>query len=295
MRSPESTPRKIAIGYHPSAAGAADLGISIVEWLKTENGVTAVASSMDNEEFHRLVKVEGFDAFIAIGGDGTMLRAGRLCGPVELPILGINLGHFGFLTEVRRDEWRTSIRLMLEGKYWLEDRMMLTAEHWQGGQAVDSWDVLNEVVVTRGQFVRPITIMAFVDDNLLNTYTADGLIVSTPTGSTAYALAAGGPIMPPELRNILMIAVAPHLLFDRALILAEGSVVKINVMEGQEAVFSVDGHLPVTLQENDQVRVCASENRASFIRFQDPGYFYRNLTRFFERTPYPKRISNERK
>jgi NAD+ kinase len=202
-----------------------------------------------------------------------------------LPILGINLGHFGFLTEIQRDQWRDTLLRLFEGRYWLEERMMLRAEHYRSGVKLDDWPVINEVVVCRGQFVRPIQIRAEVDDRLLYTFVADGLIASTPTGSTAYALAAGGPILPPELRNILIIPVAPHLSMDRAIILSEGTGVTMTVNTVHEAVMSVDGHPPVPMLDGDSVRVMANHTTVRFVRFQDRGYFYRNITAYMEKNP----------
>jgi NAD+ kinase len=145
--------------------------------------------------------------------------------------------------------------------------------------------VINEVVVCRGQFVRPIQIQADVDGYRLYNFVADGLIASTPTGSTAYALAAGGPIVPPELRNILIIPVAPHLSLDRAIILSEGSGITMTVHTVHEAVMSIDGHPPVPMLDGDAVQVTANDFNVKFIRFQDPGYFYRNITAYMEQSP----------
>jgi NAD+ kinase len=133
--------------------------------------------------------------------------------------------------------------------------------------------------------VRSIKIMAVVDGRYLTTYVADALIASTPTGSTAYALAAGGPILPPELRNILLVPIAPHLSLDRAIVLAEGSSVTITIQTDHQAVFSVDGQVPVGLTEDDRLEIKAGEHTVKFIRFQDPGYFYRNLTPHMSRNP----------
>jgi NAD+ kinase len=173
----------------------------------------------------------------------------------------------------------------MEGKFRQEERMLLRAQHTRSGKILDSWHVINEVVVCRGQFVRPIQISAYVDGYLLTRYVADGLIASTPTGSTAYALAAGGPIMPPDLRNILMIPVAPHLSVDRAIILSEGSGITMTVNTTHEAVMSVDGHAPVPMLDGDSVEVTLNNFTLHFIRFQDPGYFYRNITMYMEQSP----------
>mgnify|MGYP001132331172 FL=1 len=141
------------------------------------------------------------------------------------------------------------------------------------------------MVVCRGQVVRPIRIHAMVDGYMLAGYVADGIIAATPTGSTAYALAVGGPIMPPELRNILIVPVAPHLSMDRAVILPEGASVSISVDSDHQAVMSVDGHEPVLIDNEDCVRVTASERSVKFVAFQDPGYFYRNLSHYMEQNP----------
>jgi NAD+ kinase len=163
--------------------------------------------------------------------------------------------------------------------------MMLKAEHWREDKLLQTDEVINEVVVARGQFVRPIRIQACVDGYPLASYVADGLIAATPTGSTAYALAVGGPIMPPELRNILIVAVAPHLSMDRAIILPAGASVRITTNTDHEAVLSVDGHLPVRLENDDKVEVKVSDKTVKFITFQDPGYFYRNLEHYLEQNP----------
>jgi NAD+ kinase len=195
------------------------------------------------------------------------------------------MGHFGFLTEIEQHAWREVMPRLLEGRYWIEKRMMLLAEHWREQQKLGEWDVLNEVVVTRGHLVRPVHLMARVDGQILTTYVADALIAATPTGSTAYALAAGGPILPPELRNILLVPVAPHLSIDRAIVLAEGSTVSIVVHTDHQAVLSVDGQAPVEMHSGDRVEVRSGEHIAQFVRFQDPGYFYRNLTPHMNHNP----------
>jgi len=175
-------------------------------------------------------------------------------------------------------------RLLAED-YWLEQRMMLRAELWRDSEMLGSWDVLNEIAVGRGHMVRPVHLVTSVDGRYLTTYVADALIAATATGSTAYALAAGGPIMPPTLRNILLVAVAPHLSVDRAIILAEGSCVSITVNTDHAAVISPDGQAPIDMEDGDRVTAHASEHSVKFIRFQDPGYFYRNLTPHMSQNP----------
>jgi NAD+ kinase len=128
-------------------------------------------------------------------------------------------------------------------------------------------------------------VKARLDGYLLASYVADGVIASTATGSTAYALAVGGPILPPEMRNILIVAIAPHLSVDRSIILSEGSHITLEVNTNHEAVLSADGQPPVILKDGDEVDVCASEHAINFVRFQDQGYFYRNLHKYMEQNP----------
>jgi NAD+ kinase len=174
---------------------------------------------------------------------------------------------------------------VLQGDYWLEDRMMLRAKHRSGGDVLDEWEVINECVVGRGEVVRPVRLITEVDDRYLTTYVADALIVATPTGSTAYALAAGGPILPPEVRNILIVPVAPHLSVDRAIVLHEGSSVCVTVRTDHQATLSIDGKSPEMLADQDQVIVHASEYVVQFVRLQEPDYFYRNLTSRMNQNP----------
>jgi NAD+ kinase len=163
--------------------------------------------------------------------------------------------------------------------------MMLNTEQHRENQILGRWEVVNEAVVSRGVFVRPVHLVASVDGRFLTTYVADGLIASTPTGSTAYALAAGGPILPPELRTILLVPIAPHLSIDRAIVLGEGASVSIVVHTAHQAVLSIDGQAPIELADGDCVSVQASPHTLQFIRFQDPGYFYRNLTPHMNQNP----------
>lgn len=276
--------KHIVVAPHPQIPSAVEETEKIVSFLRAQ-GVRVDSGSLYDETLRQQILAGEFDLLIALGGDGTMLRASNLCGPQELPVLGINLGRFGFLMEIKQDGWREAITQLLQGDYWIENRMMLCAEQLRDDQNLGEWDVVNEVVISRGRFVRPVHLDTSVDGRFLATYVADGLIASTPTGSTAYALAAGGPILPPELRTILLVPIAPHLSIDRAIVLAEGSSVSIRVQTTHEAVLSIDGQPPIELLNDDCVRVFASNHSLKFIRFQDPGYFYRNLTPHMSQNP----------
>ncbi|MEP7134143.1 MAG: NAD(+)/NADH kinase [Chloroflexota bacterium] len=269
-------PKRPVVTAYPKMPEAFAEAEAMAAYLK-EKGVYAPHGSLYDEDLRKRIKNREFDLLIVAGGDGSVLRAGNLCAPLGVPTLGVNLGRLGFLIQVDRKEWRVYFDKLLNGEAWIEYRMMLHAEHFRAGDSLGSWNALNEVVVGRGRTLRPVRLSASVDGHHLTSYVADGLVASTATGSTAYALAAGGPILPPELRNILLVPIAPHLSVDRAVVLAEGSMVSI-LVEGENAVLSVDGQPSITLMDNDHVEIHAAEVTAQFVRFGDAGYFYRNLT-----------------
>jgi NAD+ kinase len=284
MKNKPPSIKQIAIAYHPEIPRATQEATNIAAFLE-ERGIQSCQGLITDQQLRVRLKEYEFDLLITLGGDGTMLRAGHLCGPIDVPILGINLGRFGFLMEVRESQWREYLPLLIRGDFWLEERMMLTAQQWRAGEMLGEWEAINEAVVCRGKTVLPVHLDTSVDGRFLTTYVADGLIASTPTGSTAYSLAAGGPILAPELRNIILVPVAPHLSIDRAIVLAEGSSVSIVTQTTHQAVLSIDGQSPIELKNGDCVEVRAGEHNVHFVRFQDPGYFYRNLTPHMNQNP----------
>ncbi len=269
-------PRRPVIAAYPKMPQALAEAEAMAAYFK-EKGIEAPYGSLYDEDLRKRVRAREFDLLIMAGGDGSVLRAGNLCAPSNVPILGVNLGKLGFLIQVERDDWHEYFDKLLNGEAWIEYRMMLHAEHFRAGELAGNWDALNEVVVGRGHLLRPVRLSASVDGRLLTSYVADGLIASTATGSTAYALAAGGPILPPELRNILLVPIAAHLSVDRAVVLSEGSTVSIRI-NGENAVLSIDGQSSIALMDDDRITVRAADVTTQFVRFGDPGYFYRNLT-----------------
>ena len=276
--------KNLGLVYHPRNSGALAEADQIRALVEQQNARVFTART-DSEELAVRLAAREFDVLLAVGGDGTMLRAGHLAAPLGVPVLGINLGRFGFLMQLTRSDWKETLPRLFSGDYKIENRMMLQAEHRREEKLLGTFQVINDVVVCRGAVVRPIRVHARVDGYSLASYVADGLIAATPTGSTAYALAVGGPILPPELRNILIVPVAPHLSMDQAVVLPEGASVEITTTSDHQAVMSVDGHAPVNLKNGDIVRVKASEFSFKFVVFQDPGYFYRNLSNYMEQNP----------
>jgi NAD+ kinase len=277
--------KKIGLAYNSQIESAPALAAEIAEFLKDLGAEVQGLGAIYERPLRQSITAKAFDVLIVLGGDGTMLRASKLCAPAGIPILGVNLGSFGFLMELAPQDWKSFLPRLLKGDYRLERHMLLQAEHLRGEKSLEGWLVVNDVVVCRGQYVRPIRLEAEVDGAHMASYVADGIIASTPTGSTAYALAAGGAILPPELRNILIVPVAPHLSPDQPIILSEGARVTITVHTNHQAVVSVDGHMPVILNDGDCVRVSSSELNSLFIRFREAGYFYSKLNRFLEHNP----------
>ena len=229
------------------------------------------------------------DLLVTLGGDGSILRAARAAAPYCTPILGVNLGRVGFLTEAEPEMWREVLSQVLAGDYWIEERMMLQVAAHRDSEVLGRAEALNDVVVGRGARARVVHLRTEVDGGYLATYVADGLIVATPTGSTAYALAAGGPVLPPQLRSILLVPIAPHLSMERPIVLSEGVIVHIFVTGGRPAVLTVDGEVQAELESGDEVIVDASPHGARFARVQEQTYFYKTLV---ERLVPRNQISN---
>ena len=196
------------------------------------------------------------DLIIVFGGDGTMLGVTRFIGDRGVPILGVNLGGLGFITEVNRDELFDVIDDVLSGNCSEEERIMLAARVYRNGSPAADFTVLNDVVINKGALARIIDLEAFIGGNYVTTFKADGLIISTPTGSTAYSLAAGGPILYPTLNSIVLTPICSHTLTNRPIVLPDGITILINVRTASEDVFlTLDGQIGFSLQRDDTVEI----------------------------------------
>jgi len=266
---------------HPERAS--ELAIDAVDWL----GERGHEVRLGTEEAAMVGRPElgvpesklavGLDLVLSLGGDGTMLRAVDLAAPEGVPVLGINLGQLGYLTEVEPGGLRMALKRFLAGSYEVEDRMLVRvdveAEAFEGGP---SHLALNEAVLEKTPMGHTVRLGVSVDGEAFTTYAADGLIVATPTGSTAYAFSARGPIVEPTHRCLLLTPVSPHMLFDRSLVLAPSAVVRIEVLGHRPATLSVDGSNLGTLHNGDAVTYTAAEATARIVAF-GPRYFLRIL------------------
>jgi NAD+ kinase len=286
MNDPSShpVPQHIALVFNPAIADAESIARELDGFIRARLPGCRVCI-LSQKDFPTALDPERFDLVTALGGDGTMLRVSHACSKKEVPVLGVNLGRLGFLAELQRESWGPGLELVLTGRYWIERRMMLHVQQTRGGRTLGEWDVINECAVTRDGGMKMVRLETVVDGEPLTTYAADGLIAATPTGSTAYALAAGGPILPPELRNILLIPVAPHLSIERAIVLPEGAEVLIRVHTGAPAVISCDGQKHQKVGDGDEIGIRASGLTARFVRAQGHGYFYRNIAARLNRNP----------
>ena len=276
-------PERLIVFYHSKVENSATLAGALVAYLTRRLGGAVFQASIEDPEAR--ARVGGQDMIVMLGGDGSMLHGGRLAAPHDVPVLGVNLGRLAFLPEVQPDEWQEALDRVLAGEYWIEERMMLHVEHRRHGQFLGAYEALNEAVVGRGALARPVRLKTMIDGGEITTYVADGLIIATPTGSTAYALAVGGPILPPELKNILLVAIAPHLSLDRAIVLAQGVTVEVVVRTDHQAILSADGQVEVPLLDLDHVCVRMSDHLARFVRIRPRNYFYTSLMARVQQNP----------
>lgn len=263
--------QSVAILFHPRRKQAIVEAEWLAQELRSRSIAGAIGSAWDNDTVHRLC----CDRQIAIvfGGDGTIIRVARLAAPYEIPLLGINLGRVGFLAEMIPSRLHDMVDSLIRGEYWIESRSMLDV-HCRIGDDIVQYLCLNEVAVARGVAPRAIHIKTRLHGEDFITYTADGVLVATATGSTAYSLAAGGPIMYPESRDFLITPVAPHLHIGRSMIVPGESIVQLTVAGDRPAVVSVDGTDEHPLTSRDLVEVCRSQLVARFARLGPQKYFY---------------------
>ena len=214
------------------------------------------------------------DMVIVLGGDGTLISVARQIGDRNVPIVGVNLGQLGFLTEITRDELPEMLERIIADDYQVSDRMMLDAAIRRNGKIVGKFTVLNDVVINKGALARIIDMETCVDGRHLTSYKADGLIISTPTGSTGYNLAAGGPIIYPDINSLLITPICPHMLTNRPIMVWSRSMIEIKLrFEDDVVFFTGDGQVGRKLLPGDVVEVSRSESRTRLVTSPSKDYF----------------------
>ncbi len=268
----------VGLVVHPARESAAVLARQAKSWLDTHGHQACLLDADDRlSDIPTVGEVPGLDVAVSLGGDGTMLHAVDLVADAGVPVIGVNLGQLGYLTEVEPTHLDRALERFVTDAYEIEERMRLGVTVFDTGPGrtdaptASTYRALNEAVlnkVSNGQIAR---VRVSVDGVGFTTYAADGVIVATPTGSTAYAWSAGGPIVAPDHEALLLTPVAPHLLFDRSLVLPPASVVRLEV-EGRPAALAVDGRNVGVLNDGDAIECTRAALPARFVRFEPRGF-----------------------
>lgn len=243
-------------------------------YLKSQ-GVTDVWVSSDWEDDGLQHNIPGSELLICMGGDGTVLRAARSVIPHEIPILGVNMGRLGFLAEVRPSDLMEYMPRVLSGDYRLETRAMLQVTIRSQGAV---YFALNDVVVGRQTVSRPVYVEVTVNGSRLAIHRCDAVIVATATGSTAYSLSAGGPILHPESQEMIITPVSTHIAAARPVVVPPDTTIELAVSADKDAVVSIDGQIDRELNSGESVDVCRSVHSARFVRFSNPDDYYALLS-----------------
>lgn len=244
-------------------------GIKVLYDTETANVLPDSSKGLARDEV-----AKGAQLLLVLGGDGTLLAAARVAARLGIPILPINMGSLGFLTSFKLEEMYPAIEETLAGNLPSSERVMLDVELLRGGKVVELQTVLNEAVINKGALARMIDLELMIDDEFVCRYRVDGLIVATPTGSTAYSLSAGGPIVHPLVESWVITPICPHTLSDRPVVIRDSSEVVINLSEGTESVFlTLDGQTGIPMQPGDQVRMTRAAERLKLIQPQKKSYF----------------------
>jgi NAD+ kinase len=263
--------------HDPRCQGVAS---ELVAWLEQRDCVPLVddhlarhvgySKGFTDEEIRDLAEL-----VVVLGGDGTLISVARLFGNRQVPIVGVNLGSLGFLTEITVEQMYPVLEQCLAGSHGITERMMLDVTVTRGEQEISRCQVLNDAVINKGALARIIELEAKVNDNFLTTFKADGLIISTPTGSTGYSLSAGGPIVQPLMKCVLITPICPHTLTNRPIVISYQSVVRITVKSSfDEMVYlTLDGQVGVELQEGDCIEVCRAATTTALVNSPEMDYF----------------------
>ncbi len=278
---PGANIKTVAIISKPHTDRAATLVPELLSWLSARG----IAARLDSESaayaspsgaaksFERSDVAEGAQLLIVLGGDGTLLSAARAVGGRDIPLFAVNLGSLGFLTSITVNSLYSQLERVLNGDFRIERRHMLHCELWRNGACAGQFDALNDVALAKAEIARIIDLEVHIDNHFMAVYKADGLIISTPTGSTAYSLAAGGPIVIPTVAALCVTPICPHTLTHRPVIVPDSAVIKVTVDSDVPTYFTVDGQVGELMARGDHVVCRHSEHTVSLIQPPDLMFF----------------------
>jgi NAD+ kinase len=246
---------RIGLAYNPTIDAALELRERAAGWLRVRNIDHWIAAAGDLPGL--VAELPTTDALIVLGGDGTFLRAARATAEVDVPLLGVNLGKVGFLSKIEENQLESTLAQVVAGDYSMDPRMAAKATVYPGGSTTpgETFIALNDVVVARGTLARVVRLDVTIGASHLATFIADGLVVSTPTGSTGYSFSAGGPILDPVARNLIVTPIAGYLSAIRSVVVSPRQVVRCRVVDATEAQISIDGREDRPLAVGDVVAV----------------------------------------
>jgi NAD+ kinase len=270
----------IGVISRPRRSNLAVVVPPLLKWLE-ERGIqtfydeeTATCLPAVSKGLTRPLVADSSQLLLVLGGDGTMLAAARLAATRGIPILPINMGSLGFLTSFTIEELYPALEDTLGGRFSVSERVMLSVELERAGKTIDRQHVLNEGVINKGALARMIELELAIDSEFVCRYRADGLIVATPTGSTAYSLSAGGPIVHPAVESFIITPICPHTLSDRPVVVRDSSCIELRLSGSTESVFlTLDGQKGIPLQATDRVRICRAKELLKLIQPPKKSYF----------------------
>ncbi len=258
------TVRRIGFAYNPTIEEAIELRERAAGWCRMRGIDQWAAAAGDTEALK--AQLPTTDALVVLGGDGTFLRAIQAVVEVDVPILGLNVGKVGFLSKAEAHELETMLEKLRSGSFVIKERMALSGAVLPAGRpAASSFTALNDIVIARGSLARVVRIAVSIDELHLATFVADGLIVASPTGSTGYSFSAGGPILDPHSRNLVVTPIAGYLSAIRSVVVSPRQVVRCRVLDAHEALVSIDGREDRRIEVGDVVEVCALERPVRFL------------------------------
>lgn len=280
-----SSIKRIGVVVKPHQPDALETLCRLTEWLNQRHITLVGLPEIEREQIEHQTGcavdvatdaelAKQVDLMLVLGGDGTMIATARMIGDIEVPVIGVNYGGLGYLAEFRIEELFTALESILAGDYKLQKREMLTIELRRGDDLVTKNRVLNDVVINKSALARIIEIETYLNGQFVNSFRADGLIVSTPTGSTAYNLSAGGPIVFPSMNAIVITPICPFTLSNRPIVVPDDSVIEVRLMtEKEDVALTLDGQVGFPLQAHDRVVIRKSETNFNLVQPKNRNYF----------------------